>query len=153
MKNSKKNNRWLFVFAILICVTYTSALFGQTTSAEERTMDSLEISFRDTIYDFVFDSLKHDLGAIDAAAYHSQLTKYFKYIGKAPITITRAWTGDPHFICQFPNEPLIPNQIYPFTICFSHKGRVGTMSKQMGFELSDGRRITLQFKGHYTPHE
>jgi len=126
---------------------------AQTTRSDESTTQVIEATFRDTVFEFVFDSIQHDLGIIDPEHSSERIIKHFKYIGHSPITIARAWTGDPHFICQFPNEPLIPNQIYPFTICFSHKGRVGTMSKQMGFELSDGRRITLQFKGHYTPHE
>ena len=122
-------------------------LLLNTFSASAQDELNEEIVFKDTVYNLAFDSLKHDFGKINPDKVGKYLVKHFKYIGTVPLKIVRAWTGDPHFICNFPKEELIPNKVYTYTICFSHKGRAGNMHKQMGFDLSDGNRVFMLFKG------
>ena len=105
------------------------------------------IYFRDTIGQLVFDSIHHNLGEISSKNETDKIVKYFKNIGDTPLVITRTWTNDPHYICESPREPLFPGEIYPFTICFWLKGLQGKMNKRMGFNLSDGSRISIHFKG------
>ena len=132
-----------FYFAMLILPYFALAQGSLTTDT------AVQIIFRDTIHDFVFDSLTHDLGEVHGTT-NARLVKHFKYIGTDSIYIRRAFSGDPHFICKYPGrEILIPHNIYPFTICFWHKGRVGRMHKVMGFNLSDENIIYFRFKGHY----
>jgi len=129
----------------------TVVIYGQGAKTSRHSIDTLNMIFKDTIFNFAFDSIDNNLGKIVPTNENNRLVKYFKYIGTEPIIITRAWTGDPHFICEYPREPLIPNKFYSFTICFWHQGRQGKMSKLMGFYLSDGNRITLKFTGTYLP--
>ena len=114
-------------------------------------VDSIPTVFKDTVYNLAFDSLKHNCGQINPEADSKYLVKHFKYIGKEPLRIIKAWTGDPHFICDYPKEDLIPDKVYSFKVCFSHKGREGKMHKQMGFDLSDGNRVFMLFTGNYHP--
>jgi hypothetical protein len=122
--------------------------FGQVIESKLM-VDTSTIVFKDTVLNFVFDSISHDLG--DILPENNFIVKYFKFIGDEPIIIRRAWTGDPHYICEYPTEPLIPNKIYSFKVCFCHQGRQGKMIKLMGFDLNDYERITLVFKGTYLP--
>lgn len=107
------------------------------------------VVFRDTIFNLAFDSLKHNFGEINPETESKYLVKHFKYKGHKPLRIVKAWTGDPHYICDYPKEDLIPNKVYSFKVCFSHKGREGIMNKQMGFDLSDGNRVFMQFTAEY----
>lgn len=116
--------------------------YGQKTTA----FDTNTIVFKDTTFSIVTDSLSHDLG--DIPAVNNELVKWFKYIGKEPVVIVKAWTNDPHFICGYPKEPLINGQIYSFTVCFSNNGRIGRFNKIMGFDLSSGERISFRFKAN-----
>jgi hypothetical protein len=75
------------------------------------------------------------------------LVKHFKYIGKTPILIAKAWTGDPHYICKYPKEMLMPGMTYDFTVCFWFANKQGRLNKVMGFELTNGKRISLIFTG------
>jgi hypothetical protein len=137
--------KWL----LLMIFTFTTVLtYGQGEKLEKTIVDTTSISFRDTISNIAVDSLSNNLGQIEIALtnFPNQLVKYFKYIGIEPIFITRAWSGDPHFICKHPKEQLIPNKIYSFTVCiFPYPG---FMCKTMGFDLSDGNRISFMFTGH-----
>jgi len=117
-------------------------VYGQKTT----TFDPNYIVFKDTIFSIVTDSLSHDLG--DIPAVNNKLVKWFKYIGKEPVVIVKAWTNDPHFICGYPKEPLINGEIYSFTVCFSNNGRAGHFNKIMGFDLSSGERISFRFKAN-----
>jgi len=110
-------------------------------------LDSSQFVFRDTMFNLVFDSLTHNFG--DIKPINNRLIKHFKYIGTEPIFISRTWTTDPHFICEYPKELLMPNTVYSYTICFYHQNGGGIINKKMGFNLSDGNRITIHFKGQY----
>jgi len=137
---------------ILIVFLFTSLVtFGQVEKSSKLLVDSINVTFKDTVFNIAFDSIAHNLGKIVPTNENNTLVKYFKYIGKEPIVITRVWTGDPHFICEYPREPLIPNKIYSFTVCFWHKERQGKLHKRMGFNLSDGNIITFTFSGTYLP--
>jgi hypothetical protein len=111
--------------------------------------DTAGVVFKDTLFNIAFDSVAHNLGHIQPVNKQNRLVKYFKYVGTDPVLITRAWSGDPHYICDYPREPLVPNKIYSYTICFWHKGRQGKLNKLMGFNLSDGNSIVLRFTGEY----
>lgn len=113
----------------------------------------LKVEFKDSFQFFVTDSFLHDLGEIPDT--NNKIVKYFKYIGSEPVFIQRTFTGDPHFICRWPREPLMPGQIYSFTVCFWHKHRRGHFKKRMGFILSNNERISFIFKGrvYQSPEE
>ena len=137
--------KWLVlvIFSFMTVLTY-----GQDEKSVKTIVDTTNIFFRDTISNISVDSLSNNLGQIEIAMKNNphQLVKYFKYIGTEPIFITRAWTGDPHFISKYPKEQLIPDKIYSFTVNFYH--RPGFMCKTMGFDLSDGNHISFMFTGH-----
>lgn len=141
------NERRLLLFIFLLTTILTYGQNGKPI------MDITNITFRDTIFNIAFDSISHHLGNIVPSNKNNRLVKYFKYIGKEPIFIKKTWTSDPHFICEYPKELLMPNKIYSFTICFWHQDRQGNMTKVMGFDLSDGNRISLKFTGTYIPIE
>lgn len=101
--------------------------------------------FRDTAGTIATDSFVHDLGSIPKV--NNTLVKFFKYTGKEPAFITRTWTGDPHFICEYPHEPLVKGKIYSFTVCFAQTVP-GVFNKTMGFDLSNGERISFVFKAN-----
>lgn len=63
-----------------------------------------------------------------------------------PFFIVRAFTGDPHFICNYPREPLQTDSVYTFTICMAR--RVGPLNKTMGFNFSNGKRVFFRLKGN-----
>lgn len=110
----------------------------------------MDIVFRDTVFNIAFDSLENDLGEIEPQ--NGLLVKYMKYVGKENIFITRAWTTDPHYICGHPTGPLVPGKVYAIRICFWHQGKEGSkMNKSMGFDLSDGNQVVINFKGSYPP--
>lgn len=140
-------------FNTIYLLLLSSILFAFSFSNRQETSENerQNITLKDTIGNFVFDSLKHNFGEIDPYNYPSQIEKHFKYIGDSLLIITRAWTGDPHFICSYPKEPLEKNKIYSFRICFHHRGRQGILNKKMGFNFSDGTRVSMLFKGNYKP--
>lgn len=129
----------------------TAFVYGQSDYSSITSLDKGNMIFRDTVFNIAVDSLSHNLGKIVPTNDHNRLVKYFKYVGKDSIYISRAWTNDPHYICEYPKDVLIPNQIYTFTVCFWHHNRQGAISKIMGFDLSDKNRITFMFKGTYLP--
>ena len=139
--------KWLTLLLLFV----TMVIHGQEKNLPKIIVDSANLIFKDTLFNIVFDSVSHDLGMIKPIHENSSLVKHFKYIGKDTIVITRTWTGDPHFICEYPREALIPNKIYSIKICFWHEGKQGKMHKSMGFGLSDGNRVVLRFLGDYLP--
>jgi hypothetical protein len=133
------------IILLVLLLNSIVMLYGQKTT----TLNPNSIVFKDTLFTIVTDSLSHNLG--DIPPFNNKLVKYFKYIGSESVYITRAWTGDPHFICEYPTSPLIKGEIYSFTVCFSNQGRVGHFNKVMGFNLSSGERISFTFKGNVVP--
>ncbi len=109
----------------------------------------MDLPFKDTIHTFVLDSAIHRLGKINPDSADRKVIKRFKYIGEEPDVIVRIWTGDPHFICEHPKEPLFKDSIYSFTVCFHHKGKRGKMRKRMGFKLMNDVLIPIIFEGEY----
>lgn len=108
-------------------------------------------AFTDTLFYFVTDSFRHNVGQIKPV--NTKLRKPFKYIGTEPAIISRAFTGDPHFICEYPKEVLVPGKVYWMTVCFWHESRRGKFVKHMGFELTNGQHITFEFSGEVLPPE
>ncbi len=137
----------------LILVLTTTLTFGKSVQLPKTLtlLDTTTITFKDTIHNFVFDSIWHNFGLIDCT--NNRLVKHFKYIGTEPISISRVWTGDPHHICGYPQGTLIPGKIYSFTVCFFHRPGYYKLNKTMGFDLSDGHQITFRFTGIYPPLE
>jgi hypothetical protein len=82
-----------------------------------------------------------------------KLKKYFKYIGPDTIFITRSWTNDPHYICEYPQGVLEQGKIYSFTICLTFIKARGRFEKTMGFYLNNKRIIPFVFKGEIIPDE
>ena len=112
-------------------------------------INTLEMQFKDTLNDFAFDSLQHHLGKINPESANTRVTKYFQYLGEDGVCITKAWSSDPHFICMYPKEILIPGKIYSYTICFIHQGRKGPIDKSMGFRFSNETFVAIRFTGAY----
>ena len=107
--------------------------------------------YADTLQGIATDSFSHDLGNIPLV--NNKLTKPFIYTGTDTLFIIRPWTGDPHYICEYPEGPIVKGNIYLFTICFWNEGRPGLFHKTMGFELSNGKMIAFIFKGNVLKKE
>lgn len=121
-------------------------------NADIDTVDTNSIVFRDTLFSIVTDSLSHDFGEISIRGTYT-LIKYFKYIGNDTVHITRVWTGDPHYICKYPQEPLVSGKIYSMSVCFYFGGRRGRFQKTMGFNLSNDKVISFRFSGTEVPEK
>ncbi|MBC7865307.1 MAG: DUF1573 domain-containing protein [Bacteroidia bacterium] len=130
--------------SIIFHLLFIGTTFAQISKPES--FSGKSIIFRDTLFQFVTDSFNHNLGTIPSS-YKNKLVKHFKYVGEEPAIIIRAWTHDPHYICEWPKEPLEKNKIYSFTVCFFFEGRNGSFEKQMGFDLTNGKKITYKFCG------
>lgn len=124
---------------------------GQGSRSRALIHDTANVIYRDTISNMVVDSATNNFGHIPASEDNVRFVKHFKYIGAGAVHIERTWTGDPHYICDHPIGQLVPNRTYSITVCFSHKGRKGTMYAKMGMDLSDGSRISFTFTGNYMP--
>jgi hypothetical protein len=131
-------------FIICLFILSLSAL-GQPGKGNVKINSMDTILFRDTVSKVQIDSLSHNLGVVLPA--NTTLVKYFKYTGTDTVFIDGTWTGDPHYICKYPEGPLISNKIYTITICFNLQGREGLFAKQMGFHLSNGTKVDFLFKG------
>lgn len=104
-------------FCLLFTVFSSSMLFAQDRPRIYVPLDSSKLNeFRDTIYDFAFDSLTCNM--VNMPQRQMTITKKFKYLGNDGIGIIHAWTGDPFFICDYPKETLKKGKIYTFNICF-----------------------------------
>lgn len=132
-----------FPALILLILSLSFETKGQISF--ELVEDTVTIEFKDTMHSIVTDSFTHRLDSVSMK--HRQLVKPFKYIGEEPASIVRTWTSDPHFICKYPKEKLEPGKVYSITICFYHRGRPGHFSKTMGFDLSNGERISFYIRG------
>ncbi len=119
---------------------------AQQKASDELIKDKSSVVFKDTLFSIATDSFSNDLGEIPMV--NNEIFKYFKYIGRDTVVITRTWTGDPHIICEYPREPLINGKVYVIKFCFWHQGRQGRFHKIMGFDLSNGERINYTFKGY-----
>jgi hypothetical protein len=131
----------IFLICFLSLIGYSQDYYRYNNPVS----DTNSIIFADTVNNFVTDSLTHNLGFVPQNC--AKLTKYFKYIGKDEISIVKCWTGDPHFICEFPKEKLIPGKIYSFEVCFYQINRPGRFNKAMGFKLSNDSLIAFRFEG------
>lgn len=107
--------------------------------------------FKDTIYHLAFDSTCHQVAAIQKPC-NFHLVKKMKNIGDHPIIISSVFTSDPHFICDYPLEPLLPGKTYEYKVCFTFPVIRGMQrwNKDMGFILSNGEIIHLKFNGIFT---
>jgi hypothetical protein len=72
---------------------------------------------------------------------------YFKIQGSESAMIQRSFTSDPHFIDCYPKLELTTDSIYYFDVAFSFGSRPGRYQKSMGFEMINGDRFTMKFKG------
>ena len=61
--------------------------------------------------------------------------------------IERAFTSDPHYICDWPKEALQSGVVYEFSVCYVRK--IGPDRKTMGFIMSNGTRVSFRFKSHW----
>jgi hypothetical protein len=127
----------MFIFAAFFC----------NAQSEGKKPESYQ--FKDTIYSFVFDSLNSDLGEVEPANINNRMVKHFIYLGEKPTFITGQKSGDPHFICEYPKEPIVRGKVYSFTVCFWFQNGKGSFNKLMMLELDDGKFITFKFKGVY----
>lgn len=131
------------IFALL-CLGF---LFGNGLTAQIPPLGQADhpiVIYRDSSGGFVTDSFQHDFGKVQGLP--SQIRKPFKWIGEEGIRIEKAFTGDPHFICAYPREALVPGKEYDLTICFS-RSRWGEFTKTMGFVFSNGEIARFQIKG------
>lgn len=128
------------VFAALLL------LAGRVSAQQD---EQYPVVFKDTSGFFVFDSLNINMGLGEASKMRSRYTGHFKYFGADKIQITKAFTGDPHFICNYPREFLVPGKTYSFDICFYHHFNGGKYRKSMGFILSDNSTILIRVSGQY----
>ena len=74
-------------------------------------------------------------------------TFYFK-VGNEDLEISRAFTGDPHYIDKYTRGLLIAGNIYSYCVRFHFQDRYGPYTKVMGFEFKDGEFAYFIFKGN-----
>ena len=131
---------------MLIIVNIFFLLSGIAQSVEKK---QASFQFKDTVYNFVFDSVNNDLGLVEPVNINNRMIKHFIYTGDTPVIISGTKTSDPHFICDYPKEPIVKGKVYAFTVCFYFENGKGVFNKVMSLELSDGRSIYFRFKGRY----
>jgi hypothetical protein len=73
-------------------------------------------------------------------------TFYFK-VGNEDLEITRAFTGDPHYIDKYPRGVLLAGNIYSYSVRFHFQDRYGPYHKMMGFKFTNGEFGYFSFKG------
>jgi hypothetical protein len=73
-------------------------------------------------------------------------TFYFK-VGNKDLEITRAFTGDPHYIDKYPRGVLQTGIIYSYSVRFHFQDRYGPYHKMMGFKFTNGEFGYFSFKG------
>jgi hypothetical protein len=139
------------IFFLIFWVAFLTN--GQVIKHSSASIDLSSSVFRDTVSCIAFDSISHNLGYIAPVNENNRVVKYFKYLGKEPVVITRAWSPDPHFICDYPREPLLFNHVYSFTTCFWYQGQRGSLSKSVGLDFSDGTKVTFKFNGVYRTND
>jgi hypothetical protein len=133
------------IVLILLLGFCNAVCYGQSRLLNDSSLIVL-VHPRDTQFCMATDSFVHDLGLV--APRNGYLIKKIKIVGNEPVVISSPWTSDPHFICDYPREPMLPSRIYFFKVCFYFEGRGGYLfNKMMGFELSNGQRISFQFRG------
>lgn len=129
---------------LIVLFFYLQPLFSQTIKSNTN-----NVIFKDTIENFVFDSIVNHFDEL----IEPRLIKHFKYLGKEPVFIVGQRSGDPHFICDYPQEPLLTNKIYSFTVCFYLPTGPAFFNKTMWLELSNGKNLYFTFKGKYRSKE
>jgi hypothetical protein len=131
----------LFIILLIFC----TPVFSQNNSYN---IPEPEIIFRDTVEMLAFDSATHSLSTTNKTV-NFRIVKHFKNIGQSPVIISQAFTSDPHFICEYPREPMIQGKVYAFKVCFTFTSSSVDYhwKKTMGFILSDEKRIDLHFEG------
>lgn len=132
------------IIVFFLVVSSTKTVFAQQRFGRISNLDS--IVFRDNVNGWRADSMTHNLGIMPPV--NIALFKYFKYVGDDTVTITGAWTGDPHYICEYPRDTLVKGKIYSFNVCFYFQGGLGYFNKMMGFNLSNGQKIAYEFEGY-----
>jgi hypothetical protein len=73
-------------------------------------------------------------------------TFYFK-VGNEDLEISRAFTGDPHYIDKYPRGVLMAGNIYSYSVRFYFQDRLGPYHKVMGFKFTNGEFGYFTFKG------
>jgi len=139
-----KNNAMKQLMLVIVNIFFL--LSGIAQSLEKK---QASFQFKDTVYNFVFDSVNNDLGLVEPVNINNRMIKHFIYTGDTPVIISNTKTSDPHFICDYPKEPIIKGKVYDFTVCFYFENGKGVFNKMMSLELSDGRSIYFRFKGRY----
>ena len=142
---------YLLYFFLLLLFLIPFITKGQISDKKEEREPA--INFRDTTGAVLFDSVRHNLGWVRPANENNRLIKHFTLQGKEHLNISRVWTSDPHYICYYPQGPLIPGKIYSIHVCFWHQDRTGIIQKTMGLTFADGTRVTFMFTGKYLPLE
>ncbi len=104
--------------------------------------------FLDTLCLFAVDSLEHRIGFWSIADTMPYLYKSFKYLGPKSMHILKPWTQDPFFICNYPQEPLIPGMVYKIKICMT--AHPGIFRKRLGFNFEDGCSVPFVISGEFT---
>lgn len=133
-------NKTLFIVFLI--------LFNTQSYCQNKNNKASAIIFKDTIEGFVFDSINNRLGD-RIESQNTKMIKHFKYLGKDTLFINKQSSGDPHFICEFPNGPIFPHKTYSFAICFWHQHQKGYLNKTMSLEFSNGKQVFFNFKGRY----
>lgn len=95
--------------------------------------------------EIVFDAKALELGLLPQE--NMRVTIPFVYLGKEPQLISRVWTGDPHYVCKYPQEPLMPGKEYTLTVCFWLRDRPGPMNRNVTLWLANGRAFVCRLRG------
>ncbi len=132
-------------------IFFLTLIFSPLLGLSQADSTSQSIQFRDTMHHIATDSLLHRFGDIPPTRYKT--VKPFCYVGTDSVFIKKGWTGDPHYVCRYPQGHLIPGKVYYLTFCFTHRGKRGRFDKPMGIVLSDGSRVLFRFRGNVISEE
>ena len=131
--------KMIFPLILLMLVAGTDPCFAQKGGKTQT----------DTLHGTGTDSFVYDLGNVPMTNF--TIVKYFVYEGPANASIVRTLTGDPHYICKYPEGPLTKGTKYSFSICFANATKSGVFNKTMGFVYSNGAQVKFVFKGTVLP--
>lgn len=140
------------LIAIALFFSLPNGICAQSVRVTEQ--QPVEIFFKDTIYHLAIDSTFHRIADIQKPC-NFHIEKKMKNIGDSPILLSHVFTSDPHFICEYPTEPILPGKIYSFKVCFTFSVIKGMREwrEVMGFVLTTGEVINLKFQGNISSEQ
>lgn len=154
--NSWKFHEMKHFYVILLVFLAKTSIFGQNSKGFDNTTRIDSLVFSDTLWlkTIAGERTNHYLLVTEnpylwenTPRQNCYKTYYFK-VGNEDLEIYRAFTGDPHYIDNYPREVLKAGSIYSYSVRFHFQNRIGPYIKVMGFEFINGEFAFFTFKGN-----